>query len=182
MLEIYTAPADRREGRRTAYALLERAYARHAGGLLPPILRTESGKPFFPEGAFHFSLSHTRTMAACAMSSRPVGVDAETIRPVRPGVAERSLTAAELAWLQAADDRDLGFLTLWTMKEAWVKLTGRGLNGRPRDVTLDWRDGRWGVLGEPVRFETRVAGGVVLTACTDLAEPACWMELPGMFE
>ena len=171
MLDVYGAPCAPAEARRTAYALL-----RHALGgpdPLPEILREEQGKPWIPGGPA-FSLAHTRTMALCAVSDEPVGVDAETVRPLRPGVARLSLQAHEQAWAAAQPDFDRAFLTLWTAKEAYVKLTGAGLQWRPKAVGLGWENGVLTVPGTGLRFETREHGGVLITVCTGLAEPAAW--------
>jgi 4'-phosphopantetheinyl transferase len=78
-----------------------------------------------------FNLTHTATAGLLAVGSGiEVGVDAETIRPIGPDVAEAHFSAHELsalntlsgdAWLNA-------FYTIWTRKEALLKAEGVGLN------------------------------------------------------
>lgn len=78
-----------------------------------------------------FNLTHTATVGVLAVASEiAVGVDAETIRPIGPDVAETHFSARELgdlntlsgdAWLNA-------FYTIWTRKEAILKAEGVGLN------------------------------------------------------
>ena len=173
MLDVYGALCQRENARQTAYHLLRYALRGADGGLLPEILREKNGKPWIP-GEPAFSLAHTRTMALCAVSDEPVGVDAETIRPFRPGVARLSLQAAEQAWVAAQPDFDRAFLTLWTAKEAYVKLTGAGLQWRPKAVGLGWEAGTLTVPGTGLRFETMEHAGVLITVCTALAEPVVW--------
>ena len=48
--------------------------------------RSASGRPSCPVLPLSFSLSHSGGYAACAVSARPVGVDLEEIRPLRPAL------------------------------------------------------------------------------------------------
>lgn len=173
-MEIFGMPIGGRTGHEAAYVLLDRAYRMMHGGPLPPVTKTAAGKPYFLRGGPHFSLTHTKTMAFCALSRQPVGVDAETVRPVRPLVAARTMNPLELAWLEAQEDPDRGFLTLWTAKEAWVKLTGEGLNGRPKQVELTFGEAGMGVTGRAVRFYTRELEGTLVTACLANEEDVRW--------
>lgn len=111
-----------------ARRLLDRA-ARDAGLPLPLIVAEQAdGKPYLPEHpGFHFNLSHSGGWAVCAVSSVPVGVDLQEIRPVRPALLRR-LTPSERAQL-AGKPLD-AFFDLWTLKEAAAKCTGRcGIRG-----------------------------------------------------
>jgi phosphopantetheinyl transferase len=79
-----------------------------------------------------FSLSHTRGLVACAVSeSTSLGIDVETVdRNVDPfEVAEHCFSAREIARLRrcAESTRAVRFLELWTLREAFVKATGAGL-------------------------------------------------------
>lgn len=168
MLIVYAEACERGEARDTAYTLLERAHARLCGGPMPELARSGQGKPYFPDGRFEFSLTHTRTIAALAVSDKPVGVDAETFRPVRPGVAQRSMGPEELAWIAAQPEADKALLTLWTCKEALVKRSGQGLQFRPRAVRLFFDD------DAPRGFQVRRLWDGVVTVCPSEDEPAVW--------
>lgn len=176
MLEVYISACRRERGHETAYGLLAEAYRRHVGAPMPAVARTAAGKPYFPDGSLAFSLSHTGTAALCAVSDQTVGADAETVRPVRPGLPERVLCSEELDWLARQADRETAFFTLWTGKEAWVKLTGRGLQWRPRDVRLSCGGGAPGADGAVL--VTHQALGAVMTVCTAVPEPVIWTMLP----
>lgn len=168
MLIVYAGACEREEARNVAYALLERAHALLCGGPVPELARTGQGKPYFPDGRFEFSLTHTRTIAALAVSDRPVGVDAETFRPVRQGVAQRSMGPEELAWIAAQPEENEALLTLWTCKEALVKRSGQGLQFRPRAVRLSFD------RGAPQGFQVRRLWDGVVTVCPSEDEPAVW--------
>lgn len=95
----------------------------------------ERGKPEIDpalESPLRCNLSHTRGMVAAAVSYRhAVGVDVERFdRATRfRDLARRYFTPDEMALVQshAADGGREAFFRLWTLKEAFIKATGEGL-------------------------------------------------------
>lgn len=88
------------------------------GVSLPEIAVRENGKPYFPAYPdLHFSISHTKTAVLAALSAYPVGADVELRRTVRPAT-ERLLRETPCG--------DLELFELWTLRESYYKLTGRG--------------------------------------------------------
>ena len=90
------------------------------------------GKPVVAGGhGPHFSLSHSHGLVACALSHDvPLGIDIEPIGRRAPlGVAQTFFSIDERAWLfdLPPAERPLGFFRLWTLKEALIKATGKGL-------------------------------------------------------
>ena len=87
----------------------------------------EQGQPIVPKGWAGVSFSSTHGLALFAFSrSHSIGVDVERIRVHRDAkfVAQYYFSARERDAL-AAGAAD--FLTIWTLKEAWVKAIGSGL-------------------------------------------------------
>ena len=83
--------------------------------------------------ALTFNLSHARGIVACAIAPGPaVGIDVERADPTVDcsTVVERYFTHAEIAQLDRCPplDRATCFAALWTLKEAYIKATGRGLS------------------------------------------------------
>lgn len=80
----------------------------------------------------HFNLSHTGGLVAVAAAhGLELGLDVEAMdRKVELAVADRYFFGAEAAWLSGlpSESRAEGFLRLWTLKEAYIKATGRGLS------------------------------------------------------
>jgi len=120
-----------------AHALL-RVMLSRATGIEPADWRFQTGendKPALdPDQAscgLHFSLSHTRGLAACAIGEPyPLGIDAEAWATQTPiEIAERYFSAAEarLVAEKAEAERRATFYRLWTLKEAYLKATGQGL-------------------------------------------------------
>jgi 4'-phosphopantetheinyl transferase len=94
------------------------------------------GKPFVaaPDAgrALRFSLSHSGDIAVVAVSrGRDVGVDVERVRPLDDleGFSARYFSPAErdaLGHVPSAD-RLCAFFEIWTLKEAYLKACGEGL-------------------------------------------------------
>lgn len=93
------------------------------------------GKPTLaaPLDHVHFNLSHSGDVAVVALSEDgAVGVDIERMRSVPDALdmARRFFSRGEFELLRETSDhdRDRAFLTLWTRKEACLKMLGRGLS------------------------------------------------------
>ncbi|MBE1236172.1 4'-phosphopantetheinyl transferase superfamily protein [Phaeovibrio sulfidiphilus] len=127
-------PRDR-WARAGAHALLRSLLSQRLGG--DPhawqLAVRPGGKPVLPGHTLDFSLSHTRSLCACALLEGPgaVGLDLEPRdRPVRAlALARRFFHPLETRELEAlaGPDRSRAFLDLWTAKEAVVKAAGGGI-------------------------------------------------------
>ena len=132
-------PLEGRSGHDAAWALLEEL----CGRPLPEVRRTDRGKPYFADGRLHFSISHTKRHAFCAIGPRPLGVDAEEAdREMRPALAEKILSDAELLRYRTTEDPRSALLKLWVLKEAEAKRTGEGLRGYPNKTDFSPDDPR----------------------------------------
>ena len=105
-------------------------------GIKHPIFaNNEWGKPYLGNhNNVHFSLSHSGHWVVCAISDASVGVDIEH---------PRCMDKIALLFPTAQTDDDI--LRLWTAKEAYLKLTGRGLTVSLNSVSVQ--------LGEPPILE-----------------------------
>jgi 4'-phosphopantetheinyl transferase len=88
-----------------------------------------------------FNLSHTDGLvgvAVAALPGLPLGFDLEPAGRRAPmEVARRYFNATEIAWLDTLPEtaRTEGFFRLWTLKEAFIKATGKGL---AQDLSSFW--------------------------------------------
>ena len=132
-----------RSGHEAGRALLERLYREETGMDCPEIAVADRGKPYFVESPWYFSISHTQRHVFCALSSKPVGLDAEeTDRKVNLRLADRILSPSEKRRFDEAEDKQAALLRLWVLKEAAAKLTGEGLRGFPNHTDFDPADDR----------------------------------------
>ncbi len=134
-MRIAFARLDGRDGHAVGRELL----AALMGGNLPEIAVTDRGKPYFVDKKLHFSISHTKNHAFCCLSQHNVGLDAEEMdRRVSPSLGSKILSPSEKP--RCACDADI--LRLWVMKEAYAKLTGKGLGDYLYETDFDPNDPR----------------------------------------
>ena len=62
------------------------------------------------------------------LSDCEVGCDIEKNANAPLEVAEHYFYHSELAYIKAAKNKDKAFFTLWTLKESYMKMTGRGMS------------------------------------------------------
>jgi len=102
-----------------------------AGSITPDLCYPVEGRPTTsacPAG-WHLSLSHSHGLSACATEyGSALGIDIESSRrhPQWKRVVKRWFSPVEQEWLFKEDDPHT-FLRVWTLKEAWLKATGRGI-------------------------------------------------------
>lgn len=132
-----------RSGHEAGRQLLARMYREITGENCPEIAIAPRGKPYFVDGPWHFSISHTKNHVFCVLSTRPVGLDAEEMdREINLRLAEKILSVPERIRFDAASDKRAALLKLWVLKEAAVKLTGEGLHGYPNGTDFSPDDPR----------------------------------------
>lgn len=140
--------ASAQKERLMSRAVLRSVLSKYMGGLANPsslcIAKNLYGKPYldcsnfaglsdFPD--IQFNVAHTAGLIGCAVSSGvPVGLDVECMARVPTDlmrVARRKFSSAEQKLLLGAptlESQRRRFLQLWTLKEAYVKAKGTGIN------------------------------------------------------
>lgn len=143
MLRLLGQQLGEADGHTVAYQLLEKLWQEETGKPFPTIARTEKGKPYFSGEKLHFSITHTKTCAFCALSDRPVGIDAEPqTRKINPAHAQKLLSPEEYMQYENAADPNRALLTFWVLKEAEAKCTGEGIRIHPTHTTFSLTDAR----------------------------------------
>ncbi len=104
-------------------------------GIFPTIAVTDNGKPYFTDIPYiDFSISHSENLVACSIciskEAKPIiGIDCETIYKKDPmQLAERFFTKNEIEIIASSENKKKAFTKLWTKKEAYLKLLGKGLS------------------------------------------------------
>ncbi len=147
--------AEDRRDYAAAHALLRRMLTYAEAGIAPTAWRfeqTASGKPVLAPtmavySSIRFSLSHTRGLAACVISSDgEIGVDAECqsrnldIEQLMPYVFSNDEQAQ--IRLLSPSLRPARFLDHWTLKEAYVKANGTGIDDEIQRASFDLADSK----------------------------------------
>lgn len=106
---------------------------------------TEGGKPYLPDNPkLHFNLSHSGAYVCCAVSGEPVGVDIQQITEVKEGMAERFFTEKDKQRLSAlsGEEKKQLFFRMWSIKESYLKLTGKGIAAGLDSFEIDWMENK----------------------------------------
>ncbi len=123
-----------------------------------------------------FNVSHSENLAVYAVSQQPVGIDIEYLRSIEmAGLVQRFFAPSEVSsWQQLPpEQQQLAFFRAWTMKEAYLKAIGTGLQNllsavvvemditKPGRLLLTPDTGNWQI--EPLVLTAGYVGVVVMT-------------------
>ena len=108
----------------------------------PQILFGQNGKPYLPDHPdIFFNITHCRGLVACAFHSAPIGIDAEHTGYFPEVLIKRALSPAEqecIASYSASETlRQECFWRFWTLKEAYFKRSGIGVDTDLKQVSFD---------------------------------------------
>lgn len=122
-------------GRKLLQKGLEHFYQIHLtlSELESSLSRKKNGKPYlkdYPE--IFFNISHCHGLAVCAFHDRPIGADCEMPDRFAPILPKKILTQKEkeLFHTYCVDpyQEEEYFFRFWTLKEAYVKYSGTGVD------------------------------------------------------
>ena len=89
------------------------------------------GKPGLLNSNIEYNISHAGQFVVCALNDKgPVGVDVELVKNSCLDLAKRFFTENEYRYLlsQLVENQSEYFCQLWTMKESYIKMVGKGLS------------------------------------------------------
>lgn len=87
---------------------------------------SENGKPFADK--LFFNVSHAGDYVVGVLSDCEVGCDIEKAVNAPLEIAEHYFNFRELEYIKSRRDKNKAFFTLWTLKESYMKMTGRGMS------------------------------------------------------
>jgi len=133
-LKGYSVLSDRVNGT-VVYLLLRYGLEMEYGIKEKPVFEFgEREKPFLKDrSGIFFNLSHCRNAAACIISDNDTAIDIMEIRKVRESTIRRTCTEKEKISVLSSCEPEREFIRLWTRKECYSKLDGRG-------ILLDFRN------------------------------------------
>ena len=102
------------------YILLDEFFT---SAIISSLYQTPSGKPMLDDTNLYVSFTHSEEYVGCALSDRPVGIDIECVRDIKPSVISRICSEEEIEYIKFHSSAD--FFTLWTLKEAYIKASNK---------------------------------------------------------
>ncbi|MEZ5082177.1 MAG: 4'-phosphopantetheinyl transferase superfamily protein [Bacteroidales bacterium] len=116
------------------------------------IKKTENGTPYLQEihPDIFFNLSHSGDWVVAALSEREIGLDVEKIKKPSYRIAERYFSTSELDALNSLKDQDKAnyFYDLWTLKESYLKLLGKGLTKSLGSFSISGQHGNFQLIND----------------------------------
>ncbi len=111
----------------------------------------ENGKPYladYPD--IYFNLSHSKDVVVCVIAGQEIGVDIQRHVKIKENLARRFFTEEESTFLDKLrlEDGSIGkdyeecFFRLWSIKESYIKFTGRGMKQGLDTFTILHTEGR----------------------------------------
>lgn len=97
------------------------------------VLKEDNGKPYLEDRSQFISISHSKDAVLVGFNETPIGVDIEVLREFDKRLIDRFFSDAEKNFIK--DDTD--FFRIWTVKEAYLKLTGEGLKNLKFNTVFD---------------------------------------------
>ncbi len=120
--------------------LLSRRTGLECGALC--FIRNEFGKPFLDgHEDVQFNLSHSDRWVTVVLDRHPVGVDVQVMEDMDLDVADQFFSLEERRDLIAKEDKSGYFFTLWTLKESFIKILGKGLSQPLNEFSIKYFSG-----------------------------------------
>lgn len=105
--------------------------------------KNEFGKPFLQKFKnIHFNISHSGDWIVCAINNKPIGIDIEQIKEINYNVAKSVFSKKEYSDLIKKNGKEKleYFYSLWTLKESYIKSTGKGLSKTLDSFTVNFNN------------------------------------------
>ncbi len=150
---------------------------------LEQVLKADvNGKPYLPgHPEICFNITHCDQLAACVFHDHPVGIDAEFPGYYPDVLVNRALSKPEKDLLQShnadlSENREW-FYRLWTLKEAYVKKIGIGVDTDLTDFSFSFSGGEnvsSVTCSDPdiLCYQTKLNHGHILSICYEGPDPS----------
>lgn len=90
---------------------------------------TEFGKPYLTDYPnLHFNLSHSGNKIVFILCKKTIGIDMEITKNITLNGKERFFCEDEWIYINSSKNSLSAFYEIWTLKEAYLKYLGTGLN------------------------------------------------------
>ena len=127
-----------------------------------------NGKPV--ADGLYFNVSHAGDYVVGVQSDHEVGCDIEKAANAPLEIAEYYFRSGEYEYVKSAKDKDRAFFTLWTLKESYMKMTGKGMSIAldsfeiiPKENGYTWK----GASPKPCFLKTMEFDSHVFSVCNE---------------
>lgn len=129
--------------------------------------RMDNGKPvaFMDDKEIMFNVSHSGKYVVVAVGDKVCGVDVEGPRPMRQSVVDRCFTGLEQIAVEKASNPEKAFVTIWTMKESYLKMTGEGIRSNLSNVETYFDESMDNYCHDGVNYQVFHKDDYIVTLC-----------------
>lgn len=167
-----------------SYCLLEYAFV-CAGYELEDLVKIQYGafgKPFCEgSGGPHFNISHCACAVACALSGQEIGIDVQEYDVTYESIMKYVCSERERSLIMLARYPKQQFVSLWTKKEAYLKMKGTGIGGNLQELDFAEEAGMSCFQKYGAFFRSAFMKEGAMTVCSNAAAPPKYQEV-GMEE
>lgn len=138
-----------------------------------------NGKPHLTQYPnINFNITHCEQLVACAFHNDSIGIDAELPAYFPEVLINRSLSEKEKCFLLSKSatttEKQEWFYRLWTLKEAYVKKSGVGVDTNLKDFSFSFIEDKKTVTAtcsdsSITCYQTKLSLGHILSACYENA-------------
>lgn len=86
------------------------------------------GKPYIENNEFYFNKSYSCDLGVLTIENKECGIDIEKIKEYSDVMAKRIFSVDEYNYVNSKKNINYYFTLLWTLKEAYLKYIGTGIN------------------------------------------------------
>jgi len=103
----------------------------------------EFGKPFLRNNNLFFNITHSGNWCAAAFHNSPIGIDIEEMLLPPYEIMQDNFSLSEIQYIENAlpADKKQAFYSIWTLKESYIKMTGKGLSKNLKSFSFEITNG-----------------------------------------
>lgn len=120
------------------YLLLKKALKKHRIDINDYEFKyTENGKPYLENCPFNVSLSHSNEYVLVGISKNEIGVDIQEVSDIDENALDYLFSEKDWDFYSKSKRKTDVFYKIWTLKEAFVKMTGEGITKKLSSIQID---------------------------------------------
>ena len=100
------------------------------------IIYNDYGKGYIVNNDFFFNKSNSNNMSVLLIHDKECGIDIEKIRVYDEIMATKILSSEEYQFVNSRKNKSYYFTLLWTLKEAYLKAIGTGINIKLNSISF----------------------------------------------